>query len=47
MTDNHGDQLTYDQVWEQSRKAMERAFNRPAGSWFASGAEGALPLRGQ
>jgi hypothetical protein len=47
VTDNHGDQLTYDQVWERSREAMERAFNRSAGSWFASGAEGALPLVGQ
>ena len=47
MTDNHGDQQTYDQVWERSREAMERAFHRSPAPWFASGAEGAPTLRGQ
>ena len=29
VTDNHGDQLTYAEVWEKARDAMERAFNGP------------------
>jgi hypothetical protein len=47
VTDNHGDQLTYDQVWEKARVAMEHAFHRSGCSWIVSVAEGAPPLQGR